>query len=122
MKNKEEKILETLQECIYAVEMDSMPEVALSKLEDGDTRFTEDGFFVIYDIKTNLRAEDFVAIKYKDNDDRTRDPYIVFYLTGNRHIYLSCVAGNFDEPNIEAFKDSLVDDFGGEAYVEDMWR
>ena len=107
----EEKVLEAIKECGYISEMGDTPEVAFHKTEDGDTRFLDDGSFVIYDVSTCLRAEDFLAIRWKDSDELTRDPYVAFYLSGNRYLMLSSIPGNMRYADVERFTKKLIDGY-----------
>ncbi|MBR5520923.1 MAG: hypothetical protein IKU54_02905 [Oscillospiraceae bacterium] len=107
----EEEVLNKIEECSSITEMDFMPYVAYVEYEDGDTRFDESGYLIIYDIKTSLRAEDFLAIRYKDNDDFCRDPYVAFYLTENRYLELKCVPGEMGTADYESFKNELKEKY-----------
>lgn len=115
----EAEILEQIEDCSCMTEMDYMPYVAFSQYEDGDTYFDEDGYFVIYDVTTCLRAEDFLAIRWKDNDELTRDPYVAFYLSGDRYLELCCIPGNMREADVERFKKKLFELYSGERLEDD---
>lgn len=103
----EEEILNKIEECSSNTEMDFIPYVAYTEYEDGDTYFDENGYLIIYDIKTSLRAEDFLAIRYKDN----RDPYVAFYLTENRYLELKCVPDEMGTADYDAFKNELKEKY-----------
>lgn len=107
----EDKILEQIEDCSCMTEMDDMPYVAFSEYKDGDTYFDEHGHFVIYDVTTCLCAEDFLAIRWKDNDDLTRDPYVAFYLSDNRCLILSGVPGNMRKADVDCFKKELIEKY-----------
>ena len=107
----EEEILNKIEECSSITKMYFIPNVAYTEYEDGDTRFDENGYLIIYDIKTSLRAEDFLAIRYKDNDNFCRNPYVAFYLTENRYLELNCVPDEMGTADYDSFKETLIEKF-----------
>lgn len=117
----EAEILEQIEDCSCMTEMDYMPNVAFSQYEDGDTYFDEDGHFVIYNVTTCLCAEDFLAIRWKDNDELTRDPYVAFYLSGNRYLILNSIPGNMREADVERFKKKLIEEYSVETVTCDSF-
>lgn len=108
-----EEILKKIDYCFDMTEMDGKPDIAFEQDEFGDTRFLEDGSFVIYDVKTSLSAKDFKKIQYKGHDNYVRDPFVFFQLTGGRSIEISCIPGNMRTADVKSFIRELVEKFDG---------
>ena len=109
----ESTIIELIQKCSNTIAMDYLPYIDFDEIENSDAYFNEDGNFVIYDVETELKKEDFLAIRWKDNEDFTRDPYIAFYLTNNRYLELRCIPGDMTTANVDKFVNELINNYNG---------
>lgn len=113
----ENEILEKIEKCGLMTEMDDMPLVAYSDYEDGDTRFDANGYFIIYNIKTSIRAKDFLAIQYKGNENFTRDPYMILYFSHNRHLLIRCIPGHMGTADTVSLREILINQYNGVPLV-----